>query len=144
MIIAFSGWRDWTDREFVNQVVDSTVEHKLVVPYERYDARYMTVIRVGDCPTGVDEMVRTRLEELGLPYERYDADWDNLGRVAGPVRNQDMLRGKGRGNQLADLLIALPHPHRPPYPSSGTWGCVGTAWSWGVDVFLPKYKKGEA
>ena len=68
--------------------------------------RRVRVLRVGDCPTGVDACVAAAVRALrpGLdPGQRswtlevWTADWSRLGRRAGPERNQAMLRGDSSG-----------------------------------------------
>lgn len=127
MIVCFSGWRGWSDVDFIEKVVRDL--RKDIDPEE---------IRVGDCPTGVDYWVRQKLDG----YKRYDANWNKFGKAAGPIRNGAMLTDYGES--LADLLVALPEPgSHPGQGTSGTWTCIGQAYELGVDVFIPKYSRGE-
>lgn len=66
---------------------------KAVVGCLRADA----VKIVGDCPTGLDSMVR----EFLTPVEVFRADWNTHGKSAGPLRNQAMV------DSGADLCIAF-------------------------------------
>ena len=53
--------------------------------------------------TGADEIAEFVSHMMSLPMEVYRADWGNMGRAAGPIRNQKMLdEGK------PDLVIAFP------------------------------------
>lgn len=50
------------------------------------------VIRVGDCPTGVDKIARNWAErEQMASVHEYQADWDKHGKKAGPIRNSEMV-----------------------------------------------------
>lgn len=44
----------------------------------------------GDAP-GADTYARIVAEMCGYPVEKYPADWEQYGRKAGPIRNQQML-----------------------------------------------------
>lgn len=137
MIVVFSGWRGWTDEKFV---------FKMMRNFE-YEFRYVTKIRVGDCPTGVDMLVRKYLLNKGVAFTEWKANWDVLKRYAGPARNREMLTGKTLEHSLnrelegppATLLIALPEPGSHPSIGSGTWGCMGEAWRNQVEVSIPQY-----
>lgn len=128
MIIVFSGWREWTDYKFIHEILN--------------DGGITTSeIRVGDCPSGVDRMIQEELNLQSMPFTEYEADWDQLGKMAGPIRNNNMLIGTKNQNRLAELLVAFPQPSVGPYPHSGTWDCIGQAWRLGVEVFLPSYQR---
>lgn len=133
MIIVFSGWREWTDLKFIKKVLDDWVRKPEIVT--------VTGVRVGDCDTGVDRMIQEELRLDNYSYTEYKADWKGLGKSAGPVRNNNMLIGTLNQYETADLLIALPRPFTGPYQGSGTWDCIGQAWSLGVEVFLPSYRR---
>lgn len=47
---------------------------------------------VGDCPTGVDFVVRSVCAELGLHCLAYEADFRKHGDAAGPIRNKQMVQ----------------------------------------------------
>ena len=52
---------------------------------------------------GIDELAGRWASARGLEHVQYPADWQELGRRAGPVRNQEML-DKGRPG----MVIAFP------------------------------------
>lgn len=54
------------------------------------DALSPVAIATGACPSGADEWARQWAEARVIPYSPYPANWD-LGRRAGPIRNQKML-----------------------------------------------------
>ena len=55
------------------------------------------------CARGADSFAGEWADLNGVEHLRFPADWDNLGRAAGPIRNQQML-DEGR----PDLVIAFP------------------------------------
>lgn len=128
MIVCVSGWRGWDDVAFIKALAEEL--------HENMDAE----VRIGDCPSGVDFLLKEELNQRGVPFQEYVADWDRYGKMAGPLRNTAMLTG-ATGEGLADLLIALPKPGSYPGPGSGTWGCIGEAARQGIDVLIPRYRK---
>lgn len=140
MILTVSGWRYWTDPQFV------------ITRLEGYDDMFGLCsihLRVGCCRTGVDKFVRDwAAANLGRLASRtiYRADWDKLGKPAGPIRNGYMLRGEyhpldPNPGQVTDRLLAFPQPGVPwRSPGSGTVGCIYDAISLAVDLDVPGYK----
>ena len=59
------------------------------------------VIIVSGCAQGADTLGERYAWHHHLRVERYPADWDNLGKSAGPIRNEQMAT-------VADALIAFP------------------------------------
>ena len=49
---------------------------------------------------GIDTLAYQYGKRHNIPVELYPADWDNLGRAAGPIRNDQMA-------EAGDALIAL-------------------------------------
>lgn len=75
---------------------------------------------------GADNLARMYAEFANIPCDTYPADWDNLGKKAGPIRNQQMLdEGK------PDLVVAFPTKN-----SRGTWDMVERARKAGVEVII--------
>jgi hypothetical protein len=148
MIIAVSGWRNWSEKGSIATVIGSLIDHHWAE--FNYPARAgahleppkFPLFRFGDCPTGVDKLMLELVGEWHLPHERYEAFWDEFGKAAGPLRNRAMLRGMGYTNQRANLLLAFPEPGRlPKIPGSGTWGCIGEAAALGIQtVTYPSVK----
>lgn len=119
MIVAFTGGRDFADEAAFGAVINAI------------DAEWSW--RVGDCPTGLDAMLRryhcgniADAEDPGHQCQRldwlyvYTADWTKHGKAAGPIRNRAMLTG-------ADLLVAFPG-------YKGTADCVRQAHEMGIPV----------
>lgn len=100
---------------------------------------------VGDCPTGVDKIVRDHLSwvnDARVPVQLhvFEADWDAYGKAAGPTRNAAMLNAAKTG-----LVVAF-HPNRDYYldlhrqrqgkqGSSGTNHCANLARRMGFRVY---------
>lgn len=118
MIVAFTGGRDYQNRAMVHFVIallDRCGDE--MGRGEGYD------LRVGDCPTGLDAMVR----EHANGTEVFDADWKTHGKAAGPIRNKAMLCHPGTKTPTVDLLIAFPG-------GKGTADCVRQARELGIAV----------
>lgn len=136
MILTVSGWRGWTDARFV-------IGH--LSTYRMYGDQLF--LRVGCCPTGADKIIRDWLTETRFPRMTvYYADWSLPGRIGGPIRNGQMLRGEANQlephpNVLTDKLLAFPQPGvKWRSPGSGTVGCIIEAAQLGVDLDIPGYK----
>ena len=130
MIIAVTAWRDWTDPMFIKS-------HLIA-----WRGPYPLHIRVGDAPGG-DAAVRQWCEGLGVSHRVFYADWNQYGNAAGPIRNREMLEGKGDPlSGPTDLLLAFPGRRRPvKVPGSGSWGCCIEAALMGIRVEIPAYKE---
>lgn len=70
------------------------------------------IILSGDCPTGVDDLVRLYCKGLRL-FVQCCAPWGHYGKAAGPMRNAVIA-------DFADEVIAYPRKGT----STGTRGCV--------------------
>ena len=93
-----TGGRDWEDAARVESTLFSVLA-------DRED------VAVGDCPSGVDLIVRCWCAEVAVACRVFWADWDRYGNRAGPLRNLQMVRearprlvlafwdGKSRGTQ---------------------------------------------
>lgn len=119
MILAVTGGRDYTpNRADIAQL------------RAYWRVLHGTELRVGDCPTGVDEWI-WRHRVLGVIPQRYVARWDLYGKAAGPRRNGWMLAGtpEGEGEIVkAGALLAFPG-------GTGTSGCVVQAKCMGIPVY---------
>lgn len=92
MKILITGSRTWTDKVTVAQAIR---EAWLVAgrPYG------VTVIHGG--ARGADYIAGVYAKRLGFTVEVHEADWENFGRSAGHIRNQEMV-SKG-----ADICLAF-------------------------------------
>lgn len=136
MIIAVTGWRDYTDAGFINANMDYYAYDVHLVPSQMH-------VRVGDARGG-DAIVLRWCKERGISHQRFDADWKLYGRRAGPIRNNWMLMGIGDKvypGIPADLLLAFPRTDgvRDTVPGSGTWGCCIEAAVLGIEVRIPPH-----
>lgn len=141
MILAVSGWREWTDDTFVHRQLDQIWGSDLI-----FGARAVPLqVRVGDA-RGVDAIVRNFTAGTdGALLTVYTADWEREGKSAGGHRNRRMLLGEDAFDpshgKPADLLLAFPEPGKVfSSRGSGTWNCVGQAHYRGIEVRIPAYR----
>ena len=104
------GGRAFDDRDMLNAALDKV-----------HQERGFTLLIAGGA-RGADTLAEEWANAVGLPCTVYRADWENLGRKAGPIRNQQML-DEGR----PDLVVAFPG-------GRGTADMVGRARSAGIEV----------
>lgn len=109
MIVAFTGGRNYSNYTLVYSVL------KLIKLLDNN-----VIIRVGDCPTGLDLIVRQIVKDNA---QVYIANWTELGNPAGPERNKRMLLScalnysKPYEINKADLLVSFPG-------GNGTANCI--------------------
>lgn len=148
MIVAFSGWREWTDALFIQCVIDKEWGQRLLFGPVSDDV----VFRVGDA-RGADTIIAAHLKASGIEPTIYVADWERFGRrKAGAIRNRDMLLGlcdkDPRPNEHADLLVAFPEPGRSKPERAdldgGTWNAVKQAQWRGIEIRIPGYRPRDA
>jgi hypothetical protein len=99
MRICVTGGRDYFNEDFVKDVFKKLPQ--------------LSFVGVG-CATGLDAMVREYVKLNNIQHQVFKADWTNLGRKAGPIRNEEMLKGSkpdflltfigGRGTNNCTLL----------------------------------------
>lgn len=56
-----------------------------------HDLRNVEVVS-GKCPTGADLYGEVWAKYKGYPIKPFPPDWDNLGPMAGPIRNTEMAK----------------------------------------------------
>lgn len=82
------------------------------------------IVKVGDCPTGVDRIVYDWARTMVLNHvelEVFKADWETYGKAAGPIRNQAMV------DSGADVALVFIHGK-----SVGTKDCTRRARAAGI------------
>lgn len=109
--VLITGSRNWTDKDWVWQVLDEMVEDGDTIVH-------------GACPTGADYFADLWCKERHIQVERHPADWDTYGKAAGPIRNQHMV-AKG-----ADVCVGF-----PMLGSRGSWDCLKRAEKAGIPIF---------
>ncbi len=70
----------------------------------------------GGC-RGIDKLGETWAKTKNIPIERFDADWENLGNVAGPIRNVEMAKYA----DAAIIIMSLAHENK------GSWNMLKVA-----------------
>lgn len=114
MRVLVCGSRSWTNREVIREQLSQ-------LPAD-------TVVIHGDC-RGADRLAAGVAAELGFDIEAYPADWEEFGRAAGPIRNDDMLyEGK------PDRVIAFHHELNPT--QGGTGDMIRKARRHGIPVVV--------
>lgn len=107
--LLITGSRDWNSREVIEKSILDTAE------WTKYNDVELIVVH-GDCPTGADALAQAICEDHGIKTERHPADWNEHGRAAGPIRNQEMV------DLGAHECLAFPH-----HGSRGTYDCLRRA-----------------
>lgn len=93
MRVIVTGSRDWIDQP--------TIYHALNLYCARHLPDDLTLVH-GACPTGADAIADLWGEHYAPGHvERHPADWDAFGKMAGPMRNSEMV------NLGADLCLAF-------------------------------------
>lgn len=80
-------------------------------------------IYVGDCPTGVDKVIRDSFDYCDVFY----ADWNKYGKYAGPKRNRQMIDARVGYT----TLVAFPSSS-----SKGTIDAINYAKHVGLEVLI--------
>lgn len=93
MRVLITGSRDWTDAEVIAAALWAAATD---LP------AYTVTLISGACPTGADRIAEDYARDvLGWTVERHPADWEHLGKRAGFVRNDEMVRAG------ADVCLAF-------------------------------------
>ena len=108
MTLVFSGGRDYRDVFVVRHILEAYATDK-------------AQIFVGDCPTGLDAIVRTLRPDARV----FVADWSRYGRAAGPRRNAEMCAAAAAAGNA--VLFAFPG-------GRGTADCVRQAHRYGLHI----------
>ena len=85
VFVTIAGPRDYTDNEFVINILDGLLSN-IVTKHNRR----VHIIEGG--AYGVDALAKSYALQNKLPYTEVKADWDKYGRSAGPRRNQKMAK----------------------------------------------------
>lgn len=126
MRILVTGSRDWSSHATVKWALDDAAFGREGEP--------ITVVH-GGCPQGADEAADVIAWRSGYLIEIHPADWRAHGKVAGHLRNQEMV------DAGADVCLAFIKPckksgcRKPqPHDSHGTADCVKRARAAGIHV----------
>lgn len=148
MIVAVTGWRYHEDQTFIWGEMDDLLD--------RCDPEELTV-RGGDA-TGADALVEQWCLRNGIIFDKYEADRYPGGALrpgSGPARNKMVLTMEKHVKwpsgevwympKRADLLVGFPEPGaHPKIPGSGSWNCIGQAFTLGIEILIPSnIKRGE-
>jgi len=98
---------------------------------EWYAEKSVDILIVGDCPTGADCMARDWAVGGKKPIRVFTADWKNLGRSAGPIRNQQMVSWAKKHCKQVDVLAFFSKEGK----NIGTRNCAETARKAGASVY---------
>ena len=92
--ILITGSRSWQDRDQISFELGRAIGES--------GAEMRDIVLVhGACPSGADAMAAALAMACGYRQEAHPADWQQHGKVAGPIRNAEMVR------QGADLCLAF-------------------------------------
>lgn len=92
--------------------------HALWDALDAFAKRHELEVVIHGAAKGADELAGVWAAQAGVPVEAYPADWEQHGKAAGPIRNQEMLEqseptvaiecdgGKGTADMRRRLLKA--------------------------------------
>jgi hypothetical protein len=86
--------------------------------------RAIALVKMGDCPNGVDQLARHYCEVFKIPHQRHFADW----AMNEPVDRPTMMVA---GDKV-DLMLAFPDR----IYSKSTWECMVAAIKAGVPAYV--------
>lgn len=113
MIFLVCGGRDFDDKRGLEDALD------------RLHAKVNVTKIISGAANGADRMATNWAWTRGIAWQEFPADWDNHGKAAGPIRNQQMLdEGKPDG------VVAFPG-------GKGTADMIKRAYAAGVTVWEP-------
>ena len=78
---------------------------------------------------GADNMSGEFARGMGIRVRSYPANWNEHGKSAGPIRNEEMFRAEHRDDEPIDVVVACPLPW-----SKGTKHAMGIARRLGIRV----------
>lgn len=122
MIIVVTGSRKATDRAAIGTWLDwvaGTVAG--TVPIRLWQ---------GNAP-GTDKLSDNHAKARGWDRRGFDAHWDELGKAAGPIRNQEMIDAAVADGDRK-VVVAFPQPPK----SDGCADCITRAWKAGIPVLV--------
>lgn len=88
--ITITGSRSITDYKTVKSILD-----EVLTQYSEF------CINIGDAK-GVDEQVVSYCKKNNIDYQVYPADWKKYNKVAGVIRNKEMVENSDRGIAIWD------------------------------------------
>jgi UDP-N-acetylmuramoylalanine-D-glutamate ligase len=106
--VVVTGGRQYGNAEWLGQMLDSI--------------KIIELAQGG--ASGADALARQWAEARQIPCRQFNADWQRFKKVAGPIRNREMLT-----NFRPDLVIAFPG-------GKGTNNCVELARRFGIPVWF--------
>jgi len=117
--VCITGGRDYNDYNTVCRALAHVRRHS--VP----NGHWTRMVLVVGGAKGADTLAEQWARRNGIAYLRVPAEWDELGKAAGHLRNEEMLSWVP-----IKLLIAFPG-------GRGTAHAVKTAQSMGIQVYRP-------
>lgn len=130
MRILITGSRTWPNRDTVHVALFEFITNDLGILPPVDGLTDITMVH-GHCPKGVDawadEFYTEYMADYGAKIERHPAKWDQFGKRAGPIRNQEMV------DLGADVCLAF-----PTEDGRGTQDCVKRAMAAGIKVKVHK------
>jgi hypothetical protein len=114
--ILITGSRKWKDTGVIRKLIISA--------QSKHTDRKIRFI-FGDCPGGADRIAYGFCLAYGVDYRRFTAHWDDLGKRAGPIRNQEMVEYR------PDEAYAF---REPGALNTGTDGCINLCKKYGIKV----------
>jgi hypothetical protein len=117
MKVLCCGDRDWNNKEFIRNlfiICENIIKKKLII--------------IHGAARGADTLCGEVAKELGFEVRKYPAKWEELGKKAGPIRNQEML-----DKENPDMVFAF---HNDIERSKGTKDMVKRAQKRNIRVHM--------
>lgn len=122
MKIVVCGGRDYGEERADGELTRSAMRerNRLVDVLDRWRWYFVPkgkalALACGGCPTGADMLARQWARDCAIALTVFEADWKQFGKIAGPLRNGQML-----GDFQPDFLLAFPG-------GAGTFNCIQAA-----------------
>lgn len=116
--VIIAGGRDFQDYKLLRSTMDALLQNKL---------RKVKIVIICGMAKGADMLGARYAQERGYHIRYFPAEWDNLGKKAGIIRNEQMA-------QNADALVAFWDGE-----SRGTKNMIETAEQYNLAVRVKRY-----
>jgi hypothetical protein len=133
-IVVVTGGRKYADRERLRTVLDQNLERIKAVANEKLAVMGKELLLVHGNGTGADALADEWARDRDVVQMIFPAKWKELGRMAGPMRNEAMIRTvtiMSQEMKTSAMVLAFPTPGSE---NKGTHGTMRMAAARGLPV----------